>query len=55
MKTAIELMKKIFTMRFPWNLWVAVLAAVNMVGDFLYFSLPDGKLDCGRKAGVNRS
>ncbi|MDZ4660204.1 MAG: hypothetical protein SGJ18_01160 [Pseudomonadota bacterium] len=44
MKTAIELMKKIFTMRFPWNLWVAVLAAVNMVGGFLYFSLPDGKL-----------
>ncbi len=44
MKSAINLMKTIFTMKFPWNLWVAVMAIANMALGILYFSMPEGKL-----------
>jgi len=44
MKSAMNLMKTIFTMKFPWNLWVAVMAIANMALGILYFSMPEGKL-----------
>jgi len=44
MKSAIQLMKKIFTMKFPWNLWVIVMALVNMAVGFLYFTTLEAKL-----------
>jgi len=44
MKLAIQLMKRIFAMKFPWNLWVFVMALVNMVVGFLYFPTLEGKL-----------
>lgn len=44
MKAAMNLMKTIFKMKFPWNLWVAVMAIVNMGLGILHFSMPEGKL-----------
>ena len=44
MKSAMNLMKTIFTMKFPWNLWVAVMGIANMAFGILYFAMPEGKL-----------
>ena len=44
MKSMIELNKQIFTMPFPWNLWVGLLAAVNMVGGLVYIHTFEGQL-----------
>ncbi len=41
-KVALELMKKVFTMKFPWNLWVMILVGVNIVGGLVYFAVPEG-------------
>lgn len=43
MKAMIELMKKIFTMPFPWNLWVMILSMINFMGGVLFFSTFEGK------------
>ncbi len=32
MKSFVQFNKQIFGMKFPWNLWVGLLAGVNMVG-----------------------
>jgi hypothetical protein len=44
MKSFIELNKKIFGMPFPWNLWVGLLAMVNMVGGLVYIRTPEGQI-----------
>lgn len=44
MKSMIQLNKQIFTMKFPWNLWVGVLALVNMVGGLVYIRTPEGQM-----------
>lgn len=40
----IQLNKEIFAMKFPWNLWVGLLAAVNMVGGLVYIRTFEGQL-----------
>lgn len=37
------MMVEIMTMRFPWNLWVIILAAVNFVGGFYFYETIEGK------------
>ncbi len=44
MKSMIELNKQIFAMPFPWNLWVGLVAAVNMVGGLVYIHTFEGQL-----------
>jgi len=44
MKSFIELNKKIFGMKFPWNLWVGMLAMINMVGGLIFVQTIEGKL-----------
>ena len=44
MNAAIQLLAKIFRMKFPWNCWVSVLAGVNMIGGIYYWSLLEGKV-----------
>jgi len=44
MKSFIELNKKILGMKFPWNLWVGLLAMVNMVGGLVYIRTMEGQL-----------
>ncbi len=44
MKSFIELNKKIFGMKFPWNLWVGLLAMVNMVGGLIFIRTVEGQL-----------
>ena len=44
MKSMIQLNKQIFAMKFPWNLWVGVLALVNMVGGLVYIRTPEGQM-----------
>jgi hypothetical protein len=44
MKSFIELNKKIFGMKFPWNLWVGLLAMVNMVGGLIFIRTMEGQL-----------
>jgi hypothetical protein len=44
MKSFIEFNKKIFGMKFPWNLWVGILALVNMVGGLVYLRTPEGQI-----------
>jgi len=39
-----QFMKKIFTMPFPWNLWVMVLGVVNLAGGIYFFDSLEGKL-----------
>lgn len=43
MRAMIELMKKIFTMPFPWNLWVMILSMINFVGGVMFLSTFEGK------------
>jgi len=44
MKSFIELNRKIFGMKFPWNLWVGLLAMVNMVGGVIFIRTMEGQL-----------
>ena len=44
MKSLIEFNKKVFGMKFPWNLWVGLLAMVNMVGGLVYIRTPEGQM-----------
>ncbi len=44
MKSFIEFNKKILGMKFPWNLWVGLLAMVNMVGGLVYIRTMEGQL-----------
>ena len=44
MKSFIELNKKILGMKLPWNLWVGLLAMVNMVGGLVYIRTMEGQL-----------
>ncbi len=44
MKSMIELNKKIITMKFPWNLWVALVGGVNMEGGLVYIGAFEGQL-----------
>lgn len=41
---SLTLMKKIFAMKFPWNIWVAFLAGVNVAGGLFYMSRAEGLL-----------
>lgn len=44
MKSLIKLMKKILLMPFPWNIWVILLATINLLGGVMFFSTFEGKL-----------
>jgi hypothetical protein len=44
MKSMIEFNKKIIMMKFPWNLWVGLLAMVNMVGGLVYIRTAEGQM-----------
>lgn len=44
MNSIIQLIKRIFTMKFPWNLLVSIMAALNMLGGLYYWSLVEGKV-----------
>lgn len=44
MKSFIELNKKIFGMKFPWNLWVGLLALVNVAGGVYFIRTIEGQL-----------
>ena len=44
MKSMIELNKQILTMKFPWNLWVGLLAMVNMVGGLVFIKTLEGQM-----------
>jgi len=44
MKPLIEFNKKVFGMKFPWNLWVGLQALVNMVGGLVYIRTPEGQM-----------
>ena len=44
MKSFIELNKKIIGMRFPWNLWVGLLALVNIGGGLYFIRTIEGQL-----------
>ena len=44
MKSFIEFNQKIFGMKFPWNLWVGLLALVNMVGGVVFIRTMEGQL-----------
>ena len=44
MKSMIHLNKEIFRMKFPWNLWVALLGGVNMVGGLIFIRTFEGQL-----------
>lgn len=44
MKSFIALNKKIFGMKFPWNLWVGLMATVNMVGGLVFIRTMEGQL-----------
>lgn len=44
MKSMIQLNKEIFRMKFPWNLWVALLGGINMVGGLVYIRTFEGQL-----------
>jgi len=45
------LMKKIFTMPFPWNTWVLLLAFVNIGGGLYFYSTLEGKFALGAMVG----
>lgn len=40
----ISLMTRIMKMRFPWNLWVMILAGVNLLGPILFWKTLEGKM-----------
>ncbi len=44
MKSMIQLMKQIFGMKFPWNLWVGLQALVNMVGGLIFIRTLEGQM-----------
>ena len=44
MKSFIEFNKKIFGMPFPWNMWVGILAMINMVGGLVYIRTVEGQM-----------
>jgi hypothetical protein len=44
MKSMIQLMKQIFGMKFPWNLWVGLQALINMGGGLVYIRTPEGQI-----------
>jgi hypothetical protein len=44
MKSFIEFNKKMLGMRFPWNVWVGILAMINMVGGLVYIRTMEGQL-----------
>jgi hypothetical protein len=44
MKSFIEFNKKIFGMPFPWNMWVGMLAMINMVGGLVYIRTIEGQM-----------
>ena len=44
MKSFIEFNKKIFGMKFPWNLWMGLLILVNMGGGLFFIRTMEGQL-----------
>ena len=44
MKSFIEFNKKIFGMRFPWNLWMGILILVNIGGGLFFIRTMEGQL-----------
>lgn len=44
MKSFIEFNKKIFGMRFPWNLWLGLLGLVNIGGGLFFIRTVEGQL-----------
>jgi hypothetical protein len=47
MKSLIEFHKKLLGMKFPWNVWVGMLAMINMVGGLVYIRTMEGQLALG--------
>lgn len=52
MKLAMDLMKEIMKMKFPWNVWVNLLAMLNMVGGIIYISTTVGRVALGVMFGA---
>lgn len=44
MKSFIEFNKKIFGMKFPWNLWMGILILVNIGGGLFFIRTMEGQL-----------
>ncbi|MDH3257652.1 MAG: hypothetical protein OEM27_08535 [Nitrospinota bacterium] len=44
MKSFIEFNKKIFGMKFPWNLWLGLLILVNLGGGLFFIRTMEGQL-----------
>lgn len=44
MKSFVQFNKQIFGMKFPWNLWMGLLAGVNMVGGVVFIRTVEGQL-----------
>lgn len=44
MKSFIEFNKKIFGMKFPWNLWMGILILINVGGGLLFIRTMEGQL-----------
>lgn len=39
----LSLMRRIFCMPFPWNVWVMLRGFVNLAGGIYFFATPEGK------------
>lgn len=52
MKSMFQMMKDIFSMPFPWNVWVMVLALVNLSGGIYYLASLEGKVAIGAMIGA---
>ena len=49
---AVGMMRTIFTMPFPWNLWVILMGALNVAGGLVYWGTLEGRLALGAIAGA---
>ena len=48
----LSLMQRIFTMPFPWNVWVMLLGLVNLAGGLYFFATLEGKFAIGAMMGA---
>lgn len=48
----LSLMRRIFGMPFPWNIWVMLLGFVNLGGGLFFFSTLEGKFALGSMVGA---
>ena len=53
MKSMIQMMIDIFSVKFPWNLWVSIMVIVNMLGGLYFIGTPQGKAALGALMGAS--